>query len=53
MNDIRVSLPLEDLQALIESSRRVPELEIRVEHLQRSCNGLRQLYSEILEALRH
>lgn len=50
--DVTVSVPLQELMDLIAQAERVPNLEKTVLQLQSSYDGLRMLYSEILEALR-
>lgn len=48
----QVIVPLEDLRDLIAAAERVPALEDELRKLQRQYDGLRIMYSEILEALR-
>lgn len=52
MTDALISLPYKEFCELMENARRVPELEKQMEELRRTYDGLRQLYSEVLEALR-
>jgi len=51
--NLQIILPLEDLNKILDAARRVPEMEAELQQLKRSNDGLKLLYSQILETLRN
>lgn len=52
MDDLQVTISLTELMILVESSKRVPEVEKGLASLSRRLDGLYGIYTEVLERLR-
>lgn len=52
MDDLLITISLSELATLIDSSKRVPGMEVSLASLSRRLDGLYMLYSDVLERLR-
>lgn len=52
MDDLQITISLTELMTLVESAKRVPEVEKGLASLSRRLDGLYSIYSEVLERLR-
>lgn len=52
MDDLQITISLTELMTLIESAKRVPDVEKALSSLSRRLDGLYGIYTEVLERLR-
>lgn len=52
MDDLQITISLTELMILVESAKRVPEVEKDLASLSRRLDGLYDIYIEVLERLR-
>lgn len=52
MDDLQITISLTELMTLVESAKRVPEVEKALASLSRRLDGLYTIYTEVLERLR-
>ena len=52
MDDLQITISLSELITLVESAKRVPEVEKGLASLSRRLAGLYGIYTEVLERLR-
>ena len=51
MDDLQITISLSELMTLVESAKRVPEVEKGLASLSRRLDGLYCIYSQVLERL--
>lgn len=52
MDDLSITISLQELMALIDSAKQVPGIEKELSSLSRRLDGLYGIYSQVLERLR-
>ena len=52
MDDLSITISLQELMALIDSAKQVPGIEKELASLSRRLDGLYGIYSQVLERLR-
>lgn len=52
MDDLRITISLQELMTLIDSAKQVPGIEKELASLSRRLDGLYGIYSQVLERLR-
>lgn len=52
MDDLSITISLQELMTLIDSSKQVPGIEKELASLSRRLDGLYGIYSQVLERLR-
>ena len=52
MDDLIITISLQELMALIDSAKQVPGIEKELASLSRRLDGLYSIYSQVLERLR-
>lgn len=52
MDDLSISISLQELMTLIDSAKQVPGIEKELASLSRRLDGLYGIYSQVLERLR-
>ena len=52
MDDLSITISLQELMTLIDSAKQVPGIEKEFSSLSRRLDGLYAIYSEVLERLR-
>lgn len=52
MDDLSITISLQELMALIDSAKQVPGIENELASLSRRLDGLYGIYSQVLERLR-
>lgn len=53
MDDLQITISLTELMTLIETSKRVPDMESSLSSLSRRLDALYSIYAEVLERLRY
>lgn len=52
MDDLSITISLQELMALIDSAKQVPGIEMELASLSRRLDRLYRIYSQVLERLR-
>lgn len=52
MDDLSITISLQELMTLIDSAKQVPGIEKELSSLSRRLDGLYSIYSQVLERLR-
>lgn len=52
MDDLSITISLQELMTLIDSAKQVPGIEKELSSLSRRLDGLYDIYSQVLERLR-
>ena len=52
MDDLSITISLQELMTLIDSAKQVPGIEKELSSLSRRLDGLYGIYSQVLECLR-
>lgn len=52
LDDLSITISLQELMTLIDSAKQVPGIEKELESLSRRLDGLYVIYSQVLERLR-